>query len=212
MPNEYFDPNGKIGLQPNLKLGLNGYTLNEANVLNDVNDKMFDIADQLREANATQDNEKIAYLQNIQYSLDEIKGMVAAGEYDERDLLFAANKAGIKKIKEDWIIPADNSDLANIRNITGGLDLNDKKNWSNEMKMIDEAYAKKYQQAQAAGFKSQQVTSPKGKTKKNSQYKLSDLPPSGEGKIWVIAPNGKPAKIPIGSKNDAIADGASIIE
>lgn len=166
MPNEYFDPNGKVGLQPNLKIGLNGYTLNEANVLNDVNDKMFDIADQIRVANETQDTDKIASLENLQYSLNEIKSMVAEGNYDERDLLFAANKAGIRKVKEDWVIPADNSDMANIRNITGGLDLNDKKSWSPDMRLLDDAYTKKYQQAQASGFKSQQGEVPKGKAKK----------------------------------------------
>jgi len=168
LPNDYFDPAGKIGLQPSLKLGLNGYTTNEANVLNDVNDKMFDIADQIRVATEAQDKDKLASLQNMEYSLNEIKDMIGAGNYDERDLLFAANKAGIKKVKEDWIIPADNSDIANIRNITGGLDLNDKKNWSNEMRLLDEAYAKKYQEAQSAGFKAPQTQAPKGKPKKAS--------------------------------------------
>jgi hypothetical protein len=175
LPNDYFDPNGKIGLQPSLKIGLNGYTTNEANVLNDVNDKMFDIADQIKVAKDANDKDKLASLQDMEYSLNEIKDMIGAGNYDERDLLFAANKAGIKKVKEDWIIPADNSDLANIRNITGGLDLNDKNNWSNEMKLLDAAYAKKYQEAQAAGFKAPQEATPaKGKAKAKVTTTLKD--------------------------------------
>lgn len=152
IPNEYFDPNGKYGLQPDLKIGLNGYTLNEAQVLGDVNDKMQTIADQLADATAQKDNEKMDALMSMKESLDDVRGMVEAGGYDERDLLFAAAKSGIKKIQDNWIVPADDSDLAAIKNVTGGFDLKNKEYYSPEMKAVQEAWQKKYQQAQQEGF------------------------------------------------------------
>lgn len=152
IPLELFDPNGKTGLQPEMKIGLNGYTINEAAVLGDVNDKLFDIADQMRIANESNDKEKITSLQNLEYSLAEIKDMIGDGEYDQRELLLAANKAGIRKTKEDWIIPADNSDIAAIKNTTGGFDLTDRSFWSEDMKAVETAYKQRYEEAKAQGF------------------------------------------------------------
>lgn len=180
LPNDYFDPNGKIGLQPELKVGLSGYTLNESSVLNDINDKMLSIADQIRIASESHDLQALSSLKNTEDNLTEIKAMIAGGDYSENDMLYAANKAGIKKIKQDWLIPANSSDIANVKNITGGFDLNNRSYWSNEMKAVEEAWRKKYQAAQSSGFKSQESTSsPVTKTKKSavqlkSSYNIGD--------------------------------------
>jgi hypothetical protein len=161
LPLEYFDPNGKVGLQPDLKIGLNGYTVNEANVLGDVNDKMFDIAEQLSEAIAKGDKEKQGVLESMQYNLEDIKNMIGTGDYDERELLLAANKSGIRKVKEDWILPADGSDIAAIKNVTGGFNLADKSFWSEDMTQLQAAYQNRYKEAEAKGFGAEKKEEPK---------------------------------------------------
>lgn len=151
LPLEYFDPNGKVALQPSLKIGLNGYTINEAGVLGDVNDKTVDIASQIADARTAGDTEKLQMLQDMEFSLNELKSMIA-GDYNEQELILAANKAGIRKTKEDLIIPADDSDIATINNITAGFNLKDKSYWSTEMIQLQEAYQKRYNEAKNAGF------------------------------------------------------------
>jgi hypothetical protein len=152
MPDEYFDPNGKMGLQPDLKIGLNGYTINEAGVLNDVQDQLFDISTQIAEATKNGEKEKLATLQNVEYNLQELKDMVAGGDYDQQDLITAGNKAGVRKIQNNYIIPADASDLSTIKNVTGGFDLRDKSYWSPEMQAVEAAWKNKYAEAQKQGF------------------------------------------------------------
>lgn len=147
MPLEYFDPNGNLGLQPDLKIGLNGYTINEAGVLGDVNDKMMDIASQIAEARQTNDKEKLRSLEDLEVSLNELKSMMS-GDYNEQELILAANKAGIRKTKEDLIIPADDADMATVKNLTAGFNLKDKSYWSPEMLALEEAYQKRYNDAQ----------------------------------------------------------------
>lgn len=152
IPLEYFDPNGNVALQPELKIGMNGYTINEAGVLNDVNDKLFNIADQLHEADSKGDKEKQASLQNMEYSLNEVRDMIDTGGYSDNDLLMAAQKAGIRKVQDNWIIPADDADISNIKNITGGFNLKDESYWSPEMKDVQSAYKKRASEAAAQGY------------------------------------------------------------
>lgn len=152
MPAEYFNPDGKMALQPDLKIGLNGYTINEAGVLNDVQDQLFNISSQMADATKIGDKEKLATLQNMEYNLQELKDMVAGGDYDQQDLITAGNKAGVRKIQNNYIIPADQSDLSTIKNVTGGFDLKDKSYWSPEMQAVDAAYKARYEKAKAEGF------------------------------------------------------------
>ncbi len=152
MPDSYFDPKGKMALQPELKIGLNGYTINEAGVLNDVQDQLFDISAQIAAATKSGDKEKLATLQNMEYNLNELKDMIGSGEYDQQDLISAGNKAGVRKIQNNYIIPADQSDLSTIKNVTGGFDLRDKSYWSPEMQAVETAWKEKYKKAQENGF------------------------------------------------------------
>lgn len=151
LPLEHFDPSGEVGLQPSLKIGLNGYTINEAGVLGDVNDKMMDIASKIADAREANDTEKLRSLEDLEFSLNELKSMMA-GDYNEQELILAANKAGIRKTKEDLIIPADDSDIATINNLTTGFNLKDKSYWSPEMTALEEAYQKRYNEAKEKNF------------------------------------------------------------
>lgn len=176
IPLEYFNPEG-VGLQPELKIGLNGYTINEAGVLNDIQDQMFDIASQINDAKKNNDKEKLASLENMEYSLMELKDMIGSGDYDQQDLILAGNKAGIRKIQQNMIIPADQSDLATIKNVTGGFDLRDRQYWSPDMQAVEVAYKKRYEEAKANGFGAKDeemvpVISPSGQSGKIPRSKL----------------------------------------
>lgn len=163
IPLEHFDPNGKMGLQPEMRIGLNGYTINEAGVLNDVQDQLYNISSEINAATKSGDKEKLASLQNLEYSLQELKDMIGSGEYDEQDLITAGNKAGVRKIQNNMIIPADPSDLSTIKNVTGGFDLRDKSYWSPEMQAVETAYKKRVEEAKAQGYakKEEKVELPK---------------------------------------------------
>lgn len=188
MPLEYFDPEGKVALQPDLKIGLNGYTLNEAGVLNDINDKMFNLADEIRKAGDDGDKTKQANLSMLKQDLDDLRDMIGDGDYDQRDLMFAANKAGVKKVKDDWIIPADNSDVANIKNISGGFDLRDESFWSPEMKAVQQAYKERYAEAQASGYKvKEEPKTDSGPATVNTQEEYDKLASGTE----YLGPDGK---------------------
>ena len=152
IPLEYFDPNGKMKLQPDMRIGLNGFTINEAGVLNDIQDQLFDLAGQIRAAETAGDKEKQDALENMEYNLNELKEMIGAGDYDPQDLLVAGNKAGVRKIQQNWIIPADDSDLATIKNVSGGFDLKDRSYWNPDMIAVQEAYKRRYDEAQSQDF------------------------------------------------------------
>jgi hypothetical protein len=153
IPLDYFDPNGKVGLLPEMKIAMNGFTINETGVLGDINDQMVDLSVQMNEAIKSGDKEKIASIESMEYNLQEIKETIAAGDYDPGDLINAANKSGIRKIKDDFIIPANSGDVANIKNLTGGFDLNNKNEfWSEDMKAVDAAYKARAAQAQKENY------------------------------------------------------------
>lgn len=152
MPLSYFDPSGKVGLQPEMKVGMNGYTINEAGVLNDVQDQLVNLSSEIAAARKTGNLEEIAKLENMEFSLNELKEMISSGDYDQQDLILAGNKAGVRKVQQNWIIPADDSDVATIKNVTGGFNLKDKSYWSPDMQAVDVAYKRRYEQAVKDGF------------------------------------------------------------
>ncbi len=189
MPLEWFDPNGKVALQDDMKIGISGYTINEAAVLGDINDQMQDLATQMAEATKSGDKEKMASLQNVEFNLQEIKEMVGGGDYDPGELILAANKAGIRKIRQDMIIPADGGDVANIKNITGGFDLNDKNYWSDDMKEVNAAYKARVEEAKKGNY-----------GKKTEEQNQQAVPEKKKTSIPTVANDADYQKLPSGSE------------
>lgn len=188
IPLEHFDPAGKIALQPEMRIGLNGYTVNEAGVLNDVQDQLYNISAQIAEATKSGDKEKLGNLQNLEYNLQELKDMIGSGDYDEQDLIMAGNKAGVRKIQNNLIIPADPSDLSTIKNVTGGFDLRDKSFWSPEMLAVETAYKKRADEAKAQGY-GVKKEEPKAKTSIPTVTNDADYAKLPSGSEY-IAPDG----------------------
>lgn len=152
IPLESFDPNGKIKLQSQMKIGLNGYVIDEAGVLGDIQEQLMSLTDQIHLAEKNNDTAKKRSLESMLLNVNDLKEMVGAGDYDPQELLLAGNKAGVRKIQNDMILPADDSDLATINNVTGGFNLRDRNNWSEEMRSVDDAYRARAAEAKAQGY------------------------------------------------------------
>jgi hypothetical protein len=185
LPLEYFNPEGNMKLQPEMKIGMNGFVINEAGVLNDVQDQLLSLSTQIADAVKSNDKDKESSLRNMDYNLQELKEMVGSGDYDPQELLLAGNKAGVRKIQNDMIIPADDSDLSTIKNVTGGFNLKDKSNWSDDMRQVSDAYSKRAAEAKAKGYGS--VEKPKSITPEEFNSKWTSLK-SGQK---LVGPDGK---------------------
>jgi hypothetical protein len=131
-------------LQPDLKVALNGYSLNDSKMLGDIATKSFDLAEQIGDE---KDPEKKA---ELEYQLTELNRLKQSfnlpGMYDE-DIIQSAQKNGIKQVRQDQLLMANKSDIDKVKTITGGLDLSNQTQWSPEMKAVNDAYKKRYNEA-----------------------------------------------------------------
>jgi hypothetical protein len=158
LPLEYFDPNGKQKLKPTMSIALNGFTVNQANLLNAANNDLVTIQDQIAQAEADGDQAKAARLQMAVAKIQGVRSMVGSG-IDDQELMLAASRAGIRGVQVNEIVEAGDQDLASLNAITGGFNLRDRNNWSGEMKSLASAYEDRAKEAAAAGYKSTSVKS-----------------------------------------------------
>lgn len=164
IPYEYFSPTGKYKLKPQMGMALNGYTINQANILNAANNDIQTIASKLAEAEKNGDAQAVANLTTQMSRIQGLKQLVGTG-VDDQELMLAASRAGVRGVQVNEMVEANDNDLANLNAITGGFNLRDKSNWSPEMKSLDAAYAKRAQEAAAAGYKTTSAKSIKKKAK-----------------------------------------------
>jgi len=154
LPYEFFDPNGKWKAKPRLSIGINGYSVNAANILNAASNKQKSLQAELNDARTKGDTEKASRLEMAISQIDEISKMKASGA-DENEILLAAEKAGVNNVQSNELIEASDSDISSINGLTQGLNLKDRSNWSDPMKAEFDAYAKRADEAKAAGYKSE---------------------------------------------------------
>lgn len=176
LPLEYFDPNGKMKLQPEMKVGLTGYTINQANILNAANNQELSLQDQIANAQAAQEYDKVAALELSMSKIQNLKSLISSG-IDDQELALAASRSGIKGIQVNEIIQASGADLANIRAITNGFDLTNPNYWNDDMRRVQEAYKSRANEAAASGYTS-------GKSKKKAKFPLA------KGKPATVSQNG----------------------
>jgi len=183
MPLDYFDPNGKFKLQPELKVALQGYTVNQAHILNAANNNEQEIQSRISAAANANDQDKVAIEEENLEKLRTLKKLIGSG-VDDQELALAASRAGINGVQVNELVQASDQDLSNINAITQGLNLKDKSKWNDDMLRIDQAYRNRYQQAVAAGFKP--VAEKKPARQKNSVPTVSSaedydkIPPGGK--------------------------------
>lgn len=209
-------------LDPNMRIAMRGYTVEQGNKLGEIASRRSQLDDQLATAIASGDTESQNSISQQIMRLEDLrmKMNLSKGEFSDEDMMSAFKQNGIpvNSIKRDVLMRASQSDLDLInRNVTQGLDLNDKSKWSPDMRAVDEAYQRRAQQAQAAGYKSSddQQKRPAAKTKEAKQRTITfggsdyEVP---SGRIAVKKPDGNIVTIPESQRKLAESKGYIIIE
>lgn len=140
-------------LQPELSIGLNGYSIDKTSILGDLAKNQFTLESEYgkatREGNKTEMN-------NIQNQLDLINEFKQAlndpDSYSDQDILNLAARNGISQVRQDLIVKASGTDLDWINNVTSGLNLRSQDKWSEDMRTFNRWYREAYDKAAAAGF------------------------------------------------------------
>jgi hypothetical protein len=134
-----------------LNIGIRGYSIDRNNAINDVNTKKSALETQLGEAVAKGDVELeqriISQLQN----LDRLKNELGLDGVSDDDLISSMrrNNVSTTSVRNDELIIPSQSDLKKIKSVTmssdgsGGLSLDDKSKWSDDMRRVEEAFLKR---------------------------------------------------------------------
>lgn len=155
-------------LSPEMKIGIQGYAIDQAKMLGDIATKSEDLSNKLGDAIENGDEEEADRLRGRIAQLASLRNSFNLPDVYDEDIINAASSAGIKpqSIRVDQLLLADKSDLDKIRTITDGLDLTDKKNWSPDMKAVNEAFQARWNKAQVG--RAGEVTNPEKKSKKET--------------------------------------------
>lgn len=162
-PFEFFDPNGAYKPEPTMSVALQGFTVNQAGMLNAANNQEQTLQSQLNDAEQSTDpnkEDRIAMLEMQLAKIQSTKALIGSG-VDDTELALAASRSGIKGIQVNELVKASGADMANIKATTQGFDLSNRQYWSNDMTRLADAWEKRYKEAQAAGFKSAEAAKPK---------------------------------------------------
>jgi hypothetical protein len=207
MPYEAFSK-----LNPEMDIALRGYTVEYGNKLGEIASRREELDDELAQAVKSGDVDKETQIKLRMENLRRLSERLnlSEGEFSEEDQLSALRQSGISvsNIKRDVLLKASQSDLDLInKNLTQGLNLQDRRKWSDPMRAAAAAYEKRAQEAAAAGYKGggpSMTEFMEDVTKKKPAKKSSKVP---EGKILVISPDGKKGYIPQEQLDDAIKAG-----
>lgn len=185
MPLEWFDPNGKYKLQPELKIALQGYTVNKANILNAANNSVQTIQSKMAEAQNSNNSDEMKALEGKLESLRVLNSMIESGA-DDQELSLAASRAGISGVQINELVQASDSDLSNIKAITQGFDLKNTDYHSDDMRRLQSAYKERSRQAAASGFKEAPV-----KQARKSKVKTVSIGPDDFNTKWSSLKSGE---------------------
>lgn len=209
------------GLSPNPGIALRGYTIEQGNKLGEIASRQSELDDQLSEAINSGDVEKEATVRGQIQQLAQLRGMMnlSPTEFSSDDLLsaFKQNGISVNSIKRDVLVTPSEADLELInRNLTRGLNLNDKNKWSQDMRDLDALYRKRYAEAQASGFRGpreefEEAIKKKPAKARTIQYNNEELQVQ-PGRIAVKKPDGTVVSIPESQRELAIKKGYTIIE
>lgn len=171
-------------LAPELGVALNGYAIDDSKMLGDIASKSFSLSEQIGDET---DPEKKAELEGQLEELNALKkSFNVDGIYDE-DIIHSAQKSGIKQVRQDQLIRAEKSDMDKVKTITDGLDLSRQDHWSPEMKAVNEAYKKRWIEANNKAEETKPAKTVKKKstetTKVSGQSEVDKLP-KGTKFIW----------------------------
>jgi hypothetical protein len=217
-PNSYFDPNGPVKLGDQLGVGIVGFTLDDVKTerLKDVQDKITELHG---EKGAAKKKGDTAELERIEGEIaDAIDLMDEMQNYNSEtsnpfDIINGAKELGIKNMRNDQILKADDSDLASLSNKkTGiGVDMRKRDNWTPEMKEVAEYYTERAAKAKAAGYNDGKAAPKKTEKPKTISYKGEEYEVT-PGRVPMIKPDGTATSIPEAQKELALSKGYKLME
>lgn len=187
IPFENFDPEGKFKLEPELSVALQGYTVNQANILNAANNQEQTLQEQIAQAQNDNDEDKVAVLERNLMKIQGVKSLIGSG-IDDQELALASSRAGIKGVQVNELVKASDTDLGNIKAISQGLDLKNKEYWNDDMRKVSDAYSVRAKEAAMAGFKSSVPVAPVKKTTKKAS---SSITPDDFNSKWSALKSGQ---------------------
>lgn len=192
-------------LAPQLGIALRGYTINRGNQLGEIASRQSTLDDEYATAVKSGDIEKQTSIDQQRSGLNALKQKfnLSPSEFSDEDMMSAMKQNGISvsQIKQDMIVKPSPSDIQVLdKNVTKGLNLNDKSKWSGEMKSLDDVYQKRYQQAQSFD-----ESVKKEKPVKKAAAKQPKPVPAGF--IRVKHPNGQTGVIPQEDLQQALQEG-----
>lgn len=128
------------------RIAMSGYTLDKTRMLGDITNNSLKLSEQIGKAKGDGDRERLMQLNEQLNSINELKEKINNDDLSDEDILNAAASSGITGIRTDQLVQADQADLDKINNITNGLNLKDRKKWSEDMRKFDDAYQSIYKE------------------------------------------------------------------
>jgi hypothetical protein len=166
-------------LAPEMKISIKGYALDESKMLGDIEKQKEKLHEEIYEAEQNDDMDKVDRLNERLSKLDDLRNYFNNPNAYNEDIVYQAMSSGIKQIRVDQLIQANPADLDRMNALTG-LELKNENKWSEEMKVVQDAYRKKYQEATGSAASGASVKSDGSDLKNWSQ----DLTYDVGGKIY----------------------------
>ena len=141
-----------MGLGPEMSVVLRGYSIDRNNAINDVNTKKSNLETQLGEAIDSGDKENQTRIEAQIEKLDNLKTKLGLDDVSDDDLMssFRRSNVATNSIRYDEVLKPTDADLKKVKGITtasdgtGGLNLTNKKHWSDDMRKVDAAFRKRF--------------------------------------------------------------------
>jgi hypothetical protein len=151
-------------LSPEMKISIKGFALDESKMLGDIEKQKEKLHEEMYDAEQDGDEDKVNRLTERIKKLDDLRGYFNNPSAYNEDIVYQAMASGIKQIRVDQLIQANPADLDRMNSLTG-LNLKDESKWGEEMKVVQDAYRKKYQEAMGSSFGGKAESIPTVKSK-----------------------------------------------
>ena len=162
-------------MSPQLQVGLRGYSIDRNNAINDVNTKKSSLESQLGEAIENGDTEKEQRIAAQLQNLDKLKNDLGVDDVSDDDLISSMRRNNIAatSVRHDELVIPSEPDIKKIKSVTmasngtGGLNITNKSQWSDDMKKFEQAFTTRHKQATErlnTGTGTADIVNPKGGT------------------------------------------------
>jgi hypothetical protein len=188
------------------RIAMSGYSLDKVSMMRGIDEAEAALNQEYGAAVKDGDQAKVNALTQRMNMLEELKQGMSDTDYSDGEIISLASRNGIIGNRINQLVRAERADIDKINNETGGLNLNDRKKWSQEMNDFYDAYTSVYK-SKMGSAPSKPATTASATTAKKTTTKSSNA-----GKVVVLGPDGKKYLLPKDQVNDAIEQGYKLAE